>query len=453
MAATALSTSLEQAIDEIGDLSEQFEGRLGRKVTVSTSSAAATATSTDQAFAILGTSQTFDVLNNWGLWIPTAAAAADQFRVVKLGGFAFNATGGTTTLSFTNTSNYGESLSSVTGYMLMPGVKPADVIAVFNDALEKLHTEAWWFVRHGPESADMLGANVDTDWTESNATDAVQTTAAEVLWGPQSLVVTDSGSGGGYTASAAQRVGQGKAIKLHTFYKADVGTFTVQVLDASSNVQGSIASTSEDWVYGSKRVQFDSGEETFTLRLTGTTASAEGDIAFAGYVKVDQGFFILPSWIDARYKIKALAQAKFHASAAESDTYLAGSIDLIRMRQQSPNDEGHYRFLSHEAAANPYALMLTQQGMQFIEDLLVLVIDHPYSVTPGGASAAFSTVASTNVCPVNELVAMAEYLFGLRYAKALPGVAESGLRKVRERIPARATELPPLPHFGGPRDI
>lgn len=424
---TTFSTDvLDQLLDE--------ERKLGYKFTGSTTSSAATVTSSDPELIKLGTSASADRFTNRYVWIPSAAAAADQIRTVT--SFAVSS-GGVASFTFSEDANFGEALSDKTMYVLFD--HPTYFLNRTNDALDEIFAECAVPLRDGPASADMQGANVDTDWTETNATDAVQTTSSEVFQGAQSFVVTDSGSGGGYTVSAAQKLGQGRDIRVHAIVKADTGTSILQVKDASGNTQDSISVTQEDWTYLSKTVQFDSGEETFTIRLVESAASDEGDWQAAWYVKRDSTFFQLPTWIDASFKISDVVRREHHVSGGEDDTWLATAYEDIRLEEGK-----HYRYIHRGADANPTAILLTKEGQRFIDEPIFVLVSCPYSA-PYGVSATLSGYSSTTSCPSRLLVPYVMYLIGKDNRELFPDLEAKGLDLFAKRMtPRKNSTRPPL---------
>ena len=376
----------------------RFPG-LGLKVTVSTSSSAATATSVSPVLARYANETTF--FHQHYLYIPSAAATDDQVRTVV----SHAISGTTTTFTFQDASNYAETLSGVTGYILP--LHPDTFMDTCNQALERMKVRVEVPLMHGPASGDMQGGSVDADWTETNATDTVQTTAAEVNRGAQSTVVTDSGSGGGYTASAAQRVGQGQSITVFGEAKADTGTGKVQIMDGSSNEQADIVFTEEQWIAFKERVDFDDPDETFTLRLVSVAASDAIDWQRVWFVRNGEYRFNLPTWIADRFVIKALFRRSYMTRSADSDeVWLADSaIDDLLYEGE------HYYINKSPADVNARTLMLTTTGRRFMDDPLILVVACPWSA-PYGVSTLFTSYTSTSLVPLDLIVAKTWELLG-----------------------------------------
>lgn len=431
----ALSDSIDQIIDDFPRWPS--EGWLGIKATTTITNAAATATVTAEVLAALGSSESSDKFNGCGVWIPSAAAAADQFRLVAVAGFAFTATASVVTLTMTNTSNYGENLSAA-GYILRPGIDPDYLIAVFNDALEEITTETYEPIKTIGDS--LQGSAVDSDWTESNATDTVDTTASKLgAFGLQVFDVTDSGSGGGYTQMALSRIPQGTRGRLHGIVQSVTGTSTLALVDGSGNVQGSIPTTQLADIYMGKEVTFDAADEQARLRLVQTTASGEGYWTAAWFTRADQTQFKLPSYLDARYKVDQVVRREYHDAGTEADTWLADSYEDIPLAY---NDD--YRFVYRGADGNASHVVFTERGKAYLDQPLFVVVTCPYSA-PYGKSSTFSAYTSTNPAPVRLLVPMAQLLLGRRWPEAFGSAEEQGQQRLAERVIPRKNEGEPMP--------
>lgn len=435
----ALSASFDQLIDEVPGL--------GYKITATVSTAAATATTTSEIVAGLGSQESSDVLNTRGLWIPSAAAAADQFRVVAVGGYAFAGAGSVVTLTFTNTSNFGENLTNVTAYLLAAGITPDDIINLANDSLDRLSTDVLIPLKDFGD--DLQGSTVDTDWTESGATDTVDQTASKVgVYGRQILDVLDSGAGGGYTQNALSDIPQGARVRIHGFVQSITGTNTLSAVDGSGNVQDSISTTQRAPMYLSKEVTFDAADEQARLRLVATTASAQGYWNGAwGVLLVNNPRFDLPSWVEGRFRVKAVSYWRFTYAGSEADTWYADSYEELRL-----NEGQHFRYGRKGGAANPHALYILDEGRRYLDYPLFITVTCAYSELYG-ADTTFTSYSSTNPCPTDELVPHMMMLAGDRWGDSFPDAFGRGLRKLRERLPQRPAEVPPQPSYGGPREV
>ena len=417
------ATALDQLIDIVT--------KLGRKFTGTATASGATLTTTDPEINKMGSAADTSRFQTGFLYIPSATGADIVHSITTL-----SVSGATATI--TTLGNYASTYTSATMYLL--ALHPADIRNLFNDALALEFTGGLVPLRHGPASADMQGSSVDSDWTESGATDTVQTTASEVFWGAQSLVVTDSGSGGDYTQSALSPIGQGERVYAFGIVKSDVGTSVLQVLDGDSNVQGSISTTQEDYVFMRKEVTFDAADELIRLRLAETTASASGDWQAAWYVKAGMSLFRLPTWLDRRFEVRGLAWGEFMESGAEDDTWLAESIDLHALTQSRGGIRGDFRFMSHAYDANPSYIWVDPK---WLDKPLFLTVRMPYSA-PYGVSTLFSAtdLTSTTACSLPVLMARSLFLMSERYA-AFEYLQEKAIRDIR--LHARLDETAPVP--------
>lgn len=428
--ADAFSTSFDQLIDDVMGLAY--------KIVVSTSNAAATVTTTSEIVSSIGGQESSDMLNNRGIWIPSAVADADKFRVVAAGGWAFSAAGSVVTLTPTNTTNYSQTLEDVTGYLIASGLTPDDLFALANDALEEITHEAYEPVKTIGDG--MQGANVDSDWVENAATDTVDDDAAKLgPYGQQVFDVVDSGAGGGYTQTALVGVPQSTRGRLHGIVQSITGTSRLSVLDGSDNEQGYVETAQTAAVYLGKQVDFDSTDETARVRLTQVTASGEGYWTAAWYTRQDQTQFRLPSYIDARYKVGDVVRRVFHETGTEADTWLADSYEDIPLAY---NDD--YRFVYRGADGNASAVVFTERGKAYLDQPLFVVVSCPYTA-PYGKSTLFTTYTSESPCPVRLLVPMMQYLLGMRYPQAFPEEEAKGLKRIGARVVPRKNEGEPMP--------
>lgn len=414
---TTWTTILDYILDKVEDLGYKFTG--------TSTSGVATTTTTDAELNKGGTAAATARFANAILYIPTGTGV-NQIRSVT----TISVSGATTTI--TGLGNFDATYTSVAHYLL--ALSPDWLRRQGNNALRDITVECMEWLVHGPASANMQGSTVDADWTESGATDTVQTTAAEVAFGQQSLVVTAAGAGD-YTQSALAPLGQGRRVRLHGIVKADTGTAILRALDGSGNVQDSIQTTQEDWVYLSKTVSFDSADEQIRLRLVASAASDSLDCNLAGYVKEGIRRFPLPSYLDERFKIKAVCQAIFHEAGSEADTWLYDSMEEKRLAEGED-----YRFVSRMADANPHAIVF--EPHIDLTQPYYLIIEAPYD-SPYGVSTTFTADTSTTYCPLLLIAPYVMMLIGRAHPSTWPGLAEAGEAEYHQRRTVRIT-APPL---------
>ena len=369
---------------------------------------------------------------------PAAATAADITRFAGLLTVASGALA--VSPNYTDTTATNETVEIWYDPTIRPDIH---ILRLFQDALRQIKFRATIPLYHGPASADMQGSNVDSDWTESGATDSVQTTASEIFSNAQSLVVTDSGSGNGYTASAAQKVGQGRTVYFFAIVKADTGTSMLRIMDGSSNEQASVSTTQEDWMLLKKQVAFDSTDETFTMRLQEVAASDSGDWQAAWYVKADRYNFELPSWFDDTMTPVGISVGNFNVAGTESDTWLADSSKV-----ESLIEGTDYQWIRSLGDAHILGVRILNELL--LSEPLFLTLDCPWS-TPYGVAASFSSETDTTDCPISLLIPQAKILIGEAYKKFEYLIPRGSAEKLTELRQTQNNEKPPTRNRGWSR--
>jgi len=428
----AMSAILEDTIDLFPKFPEP--NHLGYKFTAATIGNTSL-TTTDSTLIRLGTQESSDWLNSYELYLGTAG----ESRSVAVAGVSVSSS--TLTLTF-NGANATNQASTSTVYLLRPGFTFAYLVALANDSLEELTTTMYEPVKSIGDS--LQGSAVDSDWSESGATDTVDTTATKLgSFGQQVLDVLDTGAGGGYTQMALSRIPQGTRGRLHGLVQSITGTSTLAIVDGSGNVQDSIGTTQMAEVYLGKNVSFDATDEQARLRLVQTTTAGEGYWTAAWFTRADQTVFKLPSYLDARYKIDQVVRRVFHDAGTEADTWLADSYEDVPL---SVNDDYYFSYRGADGSAP--VVIFTERGKQYLGEPLFVVVNGPYTA-PYGKSTVFSTLASTNPCPARTLSAYMVYLIGLRNPDAFPGYEGFGRARVAERVLPRKNESRPMsPRIG-----
>ncbi len=430
MSDTTYTTILDRELDEIPGLGWKFTGT----ATISGS----TVTTTDPVINQLGANADANRFATLFLYIPTGTVGTDQTHSID----SHAVSGGTTTI--TTLGTYAATYSAASMYLL--AIHPDILRRINNQGMEDIFTDCFIPLGHGPTDWDMNYSDA-TYWTGANATIAKQTTATEVFTGPRSLSITATDDGG-YAQSGLVNVGQGQGVTLHAILKADTGTATVAVLDGSSNVQASVATTQEEWVYITKQVTMDAADEQARIRVTETTNADQADVSSAWLVKRDDPVFMLPSWVDARFKFKDLSYATYRRAGSESDTWLALS------RVETRIDGGYYHQTARQGDANPYMLEFTEEGWSLYGDKpLFMTILCPYSALYGVDTTFTSADTSTTKCPPHQLVPKVKELIGERYEASFPGLMAKGKAKFDDATKARDTEKAPLEEWHGPSRV
>ena len=413
--ATAFSTVLDELLDSVRH-GPALEDALGIKLTGCTVNAGATFTTTHPEMNRLGANTPSGRLQGWYAY---AVADAEERMITTVASSAGICTV-TVTLAFT-----GEAAATV----YITRVPISVLLNHANIALSKILIEGMIPLYHGPDDADLQDSDtVDASWAESNATDTVQTTDAEVWQGARSLVVTDSGSGGGYTRSGVVRMGQGARGTAFAIAKSDAGTSALRVNDQGGTALETVPFTQEEWLFIKKPFGLASDDEGCVLDLLESTASAAGDWQFAWVVKEGNGAFRLPEHVDRYFRVKGVARAIFREPGSEADTWLADSVEFESLRRDSGAGDGDYRFNVRHADANPNWVYILNRSL--LTEPLFLILDMPASA-PYGVAAALTTLASTSLVPQAWFVAYMKYMLGDFYPSLKPGLKEEGLQQYR----------------------
>ena len=434
---TTFSAFVDQLLVEPG-LVGSVDQRFGYKLTAATVTAN-TITTTDREIIRLGANYVDNRFQGWHLYL---ASAGEEAMVTNM-----SVSSNTATLNFIGLS--ATTSGTPTTVYLLRHCSWSELRNAVNDVLEYIPVECQIPLYHGPTDADMQDSDtVDASWTESNATDSLQTTAAEVWNGARSLVVTDSGSGGGYTASAVMRMGHSEQGTAYAIVKADTGTVALRVTDNGGNTVETVSTTQEDWVFIKKQFTLDSTDEGAALRLMGTTASAEGDWQFAWIVRHSSRIFRLPGWIDERFKVKGISRAYFRTPGDEADTWLADDVEFVALRGPEWDDQREWRPVFAQADANPHRIVLEDHCR--LDEPLFLTIESNYAL-PYGVAAIFSGATSlladavTTTCPPHLLTARVKQWIGAMWQTEYAGLEARGVQEYASRLRSRETPQPKTP--------
>ena len=433
--ATAYTALADAFFNEPGLTAPEIDGRLGYKLTAATIGTTSF-TTTDPNIIKLGSQALDNRFNGWHVYFATAA----EQRVIT----TISISGSTATVSFIG-GNATTQAGATTAY-ITHGPTWAEIRGAFNYALEYIPCSCVDILRHGPDDAFMQ-ANNTTSWTGSNCTVAKQTTATEVLHGQRSTSLTLT-SGGGYATGTTVRIGQAEMALVQAIAKADIGTGIIRALDGAGNTIDSsldVSFTQEQWLYMRKHVTVASDDEGIALRLLGTDSSDQIDVQAAWVVNLSENIFPLPSYIDDRFKLKAVARREYRVGGLEADTWLGKSYHDTRLQENVD-----YRFINQQSDANPLSMeMLTSWWRSYP---IMLYADAPYSA-PYGVDGTFSTDASTTTCPPHLLLARTKQWIGEQYPDLFPSAMKIGEREFKERSLARNTALPQLTVWRGPSRV
>jgi len=428
LATTTFLAALDQLLDEIAAMNVE-EGALGYKFTANVGTTSFT--TTDAEIIKLGTATPATRFQGW------FGYASDNTEERPVGTITVSA--GTATITNLG-ANYTADTSS-TFYLLR--IPIARLRPLFNDALEYIPIECMVPLAHGPDDWHMQDSGT-TSWTTSNVTAAKQTTAAQVLWGSQSMSFTDT-AGGGTATSTTMKVEQGGTVTAHMIAKADTGTWTWRFLDNGSTAFDlDVTLTEEEWVYARRTINLATDDEGIIGRFVGTTNLDQIDVQAMWFVKQSQNWFQLPTWIDERFKLKSIARGDLRQGAQGANQWVAPAINYVSLR-----DGADYRLVAHYGDANPAWVEMISDFWR--TDPVMLTVECPASA-PYGVSTLFTTDASTTVVPAHVLTAKIKTLIGQRYGEDVAKwrqLEALGEREYKERWLARRTERPTLLRWQG----
>jgi len=403
--------------DDLLDLPEMR--KLGWKITVTATTGGLLATTTDPLVNQYASSVQ-GLTGKW-LYIPSASGV-NQRRLIS----SLSVTSGTATLTTTG-PNYTATYTDVTGYIL--SCDPTWLNNLFNLALRRIFTQFEIPVAPGPIDYDMSASGV-TNWTDGTGGGSItkQTTAAEVYTGRQSMVITN-GAAAGYGRSAQVRTRRSGKVWFRGIFKADVGTGVLRLRDGSGTSIDSVSNTGEEWVYVEKGLSVGASVDLLTLDLEGTGASDSIDWDCVEIVKEEDRLINLPSWIDKSFQVLAVSWAEYHTSIA-SGVYLASSREL------HPLTKGvHYEYVHHVAEANPYAIRIRDEGVQYLDRQWWITGLRPFSDI-----ATFSAEADTTDADEDRLLLELKSMLGKAFPQGFPGVAAAAAIEIREE--ERLSETP-----------
>lgn len=432
MASTAFSAIVDQLLTEPGLTGPVISNRLGYKFSAATIGNTSL-TTTDPQIVRIASNTPSNIYASWYIYLFTAG----EERVVTTTTIA----GSTATMNFIGGGNATNQASPTTVYLTQ--IPWSEIKAAANDGLEYIPCECIDVLRHGPDDAFMQ-ANNTTSWTGTNGTVAKQTTDTEVLHGKRSTSLTLT-AGSGYMTSTTSRIGQDEAALVQALAKADTGTGILRSLDHAGNTISSsydVSFTQEQWLYIRKWVNVASDDEGIALRVLGTDNNDQIDVQAAWIVNAAENVFRLPSYIDERFKLKAVARRQYMQSGRESDTWLANSYRDIRLQE-----DVDYRFINLPSDANPLGLEMITDW--FRREPIMLFSETPYSA-PYGVSATFSADSDTTNCRPHLLTAYLKKWIGSQLPGAFPDAERRGEREFKERMHASRTSLPTLPFWAGP---
>lgn len=428
MPTTTFLVALDQLLDEVTALNIE-EGALGYKFTANVGTTSLT--TTDAEIVKLGANGPATRFQGW------FGYASDNTEERPVGTLSVSA--GTATITNLG-ANYTADTSS-TFYLLR--IPVAKIKAILNDALEYIPIECMVPLAHGPDDWHTQDS-ATTAWTASNCTIAKQTTAAQLMFGARNMSLTATADGGTATSTTVP-IEQGGQVIAFAILKADTGTWTVRYMDQSSNtLSQDISVTEEDWIITRKVFSMATDDEGVILRFVGTTNNDQADVQAGWIIKTWSNHFKLPTWLDERFKLKAVSFAQLRQAGRGDDQYLAAALSYTSLREGAD-----YRLSARYQDANPTWLEMINQC--YISEPVFLTVECPASA-PYGVSTIFTADSDTTTVPAHVLTAYGKMLLGRRYGADVAKWSKLealGEREYKERWLARRTERPTLMRWQG----
>ena len=199
------------------------------------------------------------------------------------------------------------------------------------------------------------------------------------------------------------------------------------VVDTSGNSLASVTYTEENWGLIWVDVSPGSTIEEVKFRLGGSGATDDTYWAAVGYYRPDDLTLDLPSWADARHKVKAISRAKYRGST-DSTAYQATSRNLAAL------DEGtDWRYVNEGASLNPYYIEL--QRTELLRDM-------PLFITGSRPRSDFGTLTTDSDSAYIDLQVWKErskQLLGTRYSAAFPNLEGKASKALAQREALRET--------------
>ena len=383
---------IDQVIDDIPD------NRLGYKFTGTATASGVIATTTDPRLGKGGADALTEKFLNWYLWIPEETGA-DQTHLI-LSHATVESTGVTT---FTTLGpNYGSTTTDKTMYVL--AIHPDQLIALINDALERVFTDYRVGIGTGPDDSHFQDDNTTSWAATSNVTVTKTTTASEVLSGVRAGDFAFSAAG--YSQSTLVNVGTSRNVMMWGIMKADVGTGTMRLVDASDNTLTGVDFTQEIWLLILKQYTNDTTDEAMRIQIRGAANLDVVHVQEAHIVREGKSLFKAPSWLDERFKQIGLSQVELNTSGTETDTYEAEMLTYHRLEE---GDD--YQYVNRRGDVNPHQFQLLKSGLTnrplFIEAKL------PYSYFGTMTVAGIET--DTTTAPLHVLAARCVILLSEKF--------------------------------------
>lgn len=285
------------------------------------------------------------------------------------------------------------------------------------------------------EDGDMGRSDVDywdgTSGSSSatNLTPTKGTDPADALFGDNALILTATGASG-VEKSQKFRVTGGKTLYTPIIGRADVGTITLALWDVTN---GAYINASQDVAYSGEQSAFmertdqlpaTCEEVQVVFKLTGASDRAVVGQVFGPYLQ-GQNFFVMPSTIDATFKLTKVRATDFRLATNTTGVADATSRrwigDLVGRKPQDETPD--YTVEIVDRAANPNRLQFNDtQNVTWAlgKKPLWLSVERLRS----DAGETLATEASTTTMPYNEALAHFHHNLALMFQALQPNNSE-----------------------------
>jgi hypothetical protein len=430
---TALTDILDQLLDTPG-----LQG-LGVKI-VGTSTSGGSVTTTTTPEMMRGGTNALSTRFDGGFLLDPGATSVNQVRQIT--NIAVSATEATIT---TAGPDFDATRSDETMYVLAKD--PAVIMAIANDALGENYVTCPIPLAHGPTDYHGQDSSAATGWPDSsglNGAPAIQSTAAQVFSGAQSVSVLNDTANGYSDSPVLEGPLNGRGLAWFIARDDSGGGASLGIYDQASNLIDSIPFTNEAWILGKKEFQLDANDRGVILRRQGVGATEQVDWQCSAVVWLEQEIFHLrdTAWIDEPFELVGVSIGILHSSAYEANTWLASSLEL---RPLEARDE--WVFSSLQADANPGQLWVRAKWLSYP---LFMMVKCPWSA-PYGVDKTFSSWTDATECPLRVIVATMTRKFGELWEEDFPKAEDLGREQEQAQLVARTQMHPkqlPVSHGG-----
>lgn len=330
----------------------------------------------------------------WGVWRPTATAAADYFRHIS----SVNVTTGVVTIDVAWATD--TTLGTEDIYLLAPGITPIHVINALNAALDKAH-----FINTEPLSSKPAGAVIADAGLQNSATSSYttsNTTFTKVTTDNSENVYDGIGSGKLVNTSASGHIYQdfnvtgGESVNVFALSRLDVGTNAQLVIEAGASTAsltalGSTVSHSQEaWQWMVRRGEaVPSTAKILRAKLQGAGASDESYWNALCVYSTHEHRLILDTKWDSNFKAMKLLYADIGGVSVGTGIYQASATQI----KEVPHDD--YQFVFQRTSAHPGYVQF--RNNKWLNYPLLVFGRRPYSAVTTIAITDLTTTCDIDV--------------------------------------------------------